>query len=103
MMTAFVPVLKVRTLAKRWTSEHVPILVNSSDYEPVVEAIQGALADAGHRTERQRASWMLRAPTKVLTWRRGVIRDNTCVACGLRSCADVVLTTPGQRKNSGAH
>ena len=68
MMTIFAPVLKIRTLIKRWTSEHVPVIVTPRDYDTVVDAIDDALAQNGLVTERQRASWMLRAPTKVLTF-----------------------------------
>jgi hypothetical protein len=68
MMTIFAPVLKIRTLIKRWTSEHVPVIVTPRDYDTVVDAIDDALAQHGLVTERQRASWMLRAPTKVLTF-----------------------------------
>jgi hypothetical protein len=67
MMTVFAPILKVRALAKRWTSEHVPMIVDARDYDAVVESLRAALADGGFPTTRGRASWMLRAPTKVLT------------------------------------
>jgi hypothetical protein len=67
MMTVFAPVLKVRALVKRWTSEHVPVIIEPHDYREVVEATQRALAEAGVQTRRERASFMLRAPTRVLT------------------------------------
>jgi len=67
MMTAFAPVLKVRALAKRWTSEHVPVIIEPKDYAEVVGAAERALAEGGVRTRRQPTSFMLRAPTKVLT------------------------------------
>lgn len=67
MMTIFAPILKVRALLRRWTTEHVPVIVEPRDYGAVVDAVRAALADNGLPTERQRANWMLRAPTKVLT------------------------------------
>lgn len=71
MMTIFAPIFKVRTLLRRWTSEHVPVIVTPRDYDTVVDAVRSALAEAGLPTERRRASWMLRAPTKVLTFFAG--------------------------------
>jgi hypothetical protein len=67
MMTAFAPILKLRTLARRWTSAHVPVLVESRDYEAVLGELEAALRGGGWETRREPASWMLRAPTKVLT------------------------------------
>ena len=76
MMTLFAPIMKVRMLAKRWTSEHVPVIIESHDYPTVVDATQQALERGGIRTERQAASWMLRAPTKILTFfARGVVSE----------------------------
>jgi hypothetical protein len=69
----FAPILKVRALTKRWTSVHVPVIIESRDYREVVAATERALEVGGMSTERRRASWMLRAPTKVLTlFARGV-------------------------------
>jgi hypothetical protein len=74
MMTVFAPIMKVRALAKRWTTEHVPVIVEPRDYEAVVESVRAALAEAGFETMRGQASWMLRAPTKVLTlFARGAV------------------------------
>jgi hypothetical protein len=67
MMTIFAPILKVRALVKRWTTEHVPVIVEPRDYDTVVDAVRAALAEGGFETQKGRASWMLRAPTKVLT------------------------------------
>ena len=76
MMTVFAPIMKVRTLARRWTAEHVPVLVESSTYNEVVGAIQRALAAGGMETTREWASLMLRAPTKILTWfARGAVAN----------------------------
>jgi len=71
MMTAFAPIMKIRALAKRWTSQHVPVIIESRDYPEVVEATQRALAEGGIETDRVRAGFMLRAPTKVLTFFAG--------------------------------
>jgi hypothetical protein len=59
--------MKLRALARRWTSQHVPMLVEGRDYQAAVEELDQALRDGGWETRREPASWMLRAPTKVLT------------------------------------
>ena len=76
MMIAFAPVMKVRTMAKRWTSEHVPVVIESKDYLTVVGDVQKALERGGLKTEAQQASWMLRLPTKVLTLLAGGAIEN---------------------------
>ena len=67
MMVLFVPLLKVRTLAKRWTTEHLPIVVEEQDYLSMVEEIESALDKANQPVERTQASGLLRLPIKVLT------------------------------------
>jgi hypothetical protein len=66
-MTVFAPILKLQTLARRWSSQHVPMLVDAEDYEVVVGEIQAALRAGGWPTERRPAGWLLRVPTKLLT------------------------------------
>ena len=66
VMTVFAPVLKIRNLARRWDMQHVPIMIEPADYRSVVDDIQNALKAGGVPTERRRASWMLRFPTKIL-------------------------------------
>ena len=76
MMTVFAPIIKVQALRRRWTSEHVPVIVKPRDYAGIVDAIQQALAEGGIETERRRASFMLRVPTKILTlFARGALSD----------------------------
>jgi hypothetical protein len=67
LMTIFAPVLKARALIKRWTNQHVPVIVEPPHYEAVVRDIQLALGQGGLQTERRLATWMLRAPSKLLT------------------------------------
>lgn len=71
MMLIVAPVLKVRDLLKRWTSTHVPIVVEAKDYFDVVGDIQRVLRKGGLETTRARASWLLRWPTKVFTYFAG--------------------------------
>lgn len=75
MMIVFVPVMKVRTLFKRWTSEHLPMIVEEQDYMSTVRDIEAALDKAGFEVRRQPASLMLRLPLKVMTALSG--RGNT--------------------------
>jgi hypothetical protein len=84
MMTVFAPVLKVRTILKRWTTQHVPVIVEPDDYMEVVGEIRKALATAGWKTEREQANWLMRAATKVLTTLAGggvknLVADNLTI------------------------
>jgi hypothetical protein len=68
VMTLFAPVLKLRMAIRRCTTEHVPVIIPPEHYLTVVGEIETALAAGGMKTTRHRASWMLRAPTKLLTF-----------------------------------
>lgn len=81
MMIVFVPVMKVRTMLKRWTSEHLPMVVEEQDYLRTVADIEAALDKAGFEVDRKRAGFMLRLPLKVITalgrgGARNLISDN---------------------------
>ncbi len=67
LMTLLVPVLKIQDLVKRWTSQHVPMIIDRHDYLEIVAQIRRALADHGIPTVAKQASWMIRLPTKILT------------------------------------
>jgi hypothetical protein len=67
LMTVFAPIIKVRNVLRRWTSEHVPVIIKPEDYLDVVGAVETALREGGIVTTRHRASAMLRLPTKILT------------------------------------
>ena len=71
LMTVFAPVLKVRDLFRRWTTQHVPVMVEPQDYAGVVDDIDHALRDGGMTMTRGRPSWMLRLPTRLLGWFAG--------------------------------
>lgn len=76
LMTALAPVMKVRTMVKRWTTRHVPVIVEAPKYLEVVSDIEQALRQGGFEVTRQPASWMLRLPTKVLTTLAGGAVDD---------------------------
>ncbi len=67
MLTVFALLLKLHTLIRRWTTQHMAIIVEGQDYLPVVGEIQQALKAGGWEAERQQAPWLLRFPTQVLT------------------------------------
>jgi hypothetical protein len=67
MMIVFVPILKVQTMAKRWKTEHLPMVVEEQDYNSMVHEIEQALDKAGYEVTRKRAGLMLRLPLKVMT------------------------------------
>lgn len=67
LMTLLAPVVKIRTMLKRWSTRHVPVVVDAEHYLEVVADVEQALDRGGFEVERHQASWMLRLPTKVLT------------------------------------
>jgi hypothetical protein len=67
MMLVFAPIMEIRNLARRWTSAHVPMMVESKDYLEVADRVQRKLADHGFATRREPTTWMLRYPTKLLS------------------------------------
>ena len=71
LMTLFAPVIKVRDLLRRWTTQHVPVMVEPDDYPAVVDDVEAALRAGGIETQRGRPSWMLRFPTRLLGWFAG--------------------------------
>src|ERR1051325_8404297 len=71
LMIVFAPILKVRDLARRWTTQHVPVIVEAEDYPSVVDDLQHALESGGIKTARGRPSWMLRMPTRLLAFFAG--------------------------------
>ena len=71
LMTIFAPVLKLRDVVRRWTTQHVPVMVEPADYPSVVDDVERALHEGGIETRRGRPSWMLRFPTRLLGWFAG--------------------------------
>ena len=71
MMIVFVPVLKIRTLAKRWTTEHLAMIVESKDYMTVVSELERALDNADYPVTPTQASILLRLPIKILIFFAG--------------------------------
>lgn len=71
LMVIVAPVMKIRDLARRWTSAHVPVVVEPAAYLSVVGDIERVLRDGGLETRRRPTSWMLRMPTRVLTFFAG--------------------------------
>ena len=67
LLLVFVPFMKIGPILRRQQSQHVPVLVEAEGYAAVVDHIQEALRDAGWKTHREQASWMLRLPTRILT------------------------------------
>jgi hypothetical protein len=67
LMTLLAPVIKVRTAIKRWSTRHVPVIIEAQDYLTVVAQVEQALDTGGFEVERRPATWLLRLPTKVLT------------------------------------
>lgn len=71
LMTLFAPVLKVRDLLRRWTTQHVPVMIEPEHYPSVVDDVEDALRQGGIEPQRGKPSWMLRVPTRLLSWFAG--------------------------------
>jgi hypothetical protein len=89
MLIVFAPILKARNILRRWTDRHIPVIVESRNYERVVDDVQAALLAGGVATERRSVSWLLRAPTAVL---KSFAKDQTTV---LEPHRLVKLVSPG--------
>src|SRR5579871_2252584 len=66
LVTVLVPFMKLPALVRRWSTAHVPVIVEATDYLEVVGELEQVLRTAGWNVARRPASWMLRAPVKVL-------------------------------------
>ena len=75
LMVIVAPIMKVRDMAKRWTATHVPIVVKAKDYFEVLGEVQRVLRKGQFETTRERASFLLRWPTKVFTFFAGGMED----------------------------
>ena len=104
LMTALAPIIKVRTMFKRWSTRHVPVVVDAEHYLEVVADVEQALDRGGFEVERYPASWMLRLPTKVLTTLAGGAIDDLVAdqLTELRSDRLEVLLHPSDLVISGA-
>jgi hypothetical protein len=71
MLIVLTPILKVRNILRRWTDRHVPVIVEPQHYAGVVRDLRGALDRGGISTRAIAASWMIRMPTRVLTFFAG--------------------------------
>jgi hypothetical protein len=67
MLTLVAPLMQARQIIRRWSTTHVPVIVEPPEYLTVVSQVEKALGGEGMRTTPHRASWMIRVPTKVLT------------------------------------
>jgi len=67
---------KIRSLAKRWSDAHVPIIVKPGCYEQVLADLESALDDAGLAVTRRDAPKVLALPGRILgrIAGRGVMR-----------------------------
>ncbi|MGH7323146.1 MAG: hypothetical protein ACREJ9_00680 [Candidatus Rokuibacteriota bacterium] len=66
LMIVVAPILKLRNVIRRWTAEHVPVIIEPDAYEDVVDDVEEALNATGVKTRRRPVTWLLRLPTKLL-------------------------------------
>ena len=60
------PVTQIRTLLRRWTTRHLPVVIHAADYETVAAEIEQVLAEAGVGTHRVPTSPLISVPTRML-------------------------------------
>ncbi len=66
LMIVVAPILKLRNVIRRWTAEHVPVIIEPDAYQDVVDDVEEALNATGVKTRRRPVTWLLRLPTKLL-------------------------------------
>jgi hypothetical protein len=76
MMLVFGPIMKLRTMFRRQTTQHIAVVVEAEDYLTMLEEVQRTLAANGWKTERRKPHWMLRLPTQVFTTLTGGVIEN---------------------------
>jgi hypothetical protein len=59
-------VRKGRTLARRWTDAHIPIVVHAGGYAVMVDDLEKALRQAGLRVERRPGAAILAVPARLV-------------------------------------
>jgi hypothetical protein len=57
---------KLRSLARRWSDAHIPVVVRPGGYETVIRDLEAALDDAGLAVARRPAPRVLSAPARLL-------------------------------------
>ena len=50
------PIMKIRNALRRWTAQHVPVIIEPEDYVEVLDDLESALGRGGMRTRREPAS-----------------------------------------------
>ena len=70
-MAVIAPLRKARSMVKRWSDAHIPVVVKPGGYEKVARDLESALDRAGLSVDRRRAPRVLELPAKVLGWAAG--------------------------------
>ena len=65
-MAVVAPLRKLRSLVKRWSDAHIPVVVKPGGYERVATDLEAALEQAGLSVDRRTAPRVLELPSKVL-------------------------------------
>jgi len=61
------PLMHLRNLLRRWTTNHFPVIVQTADYPEVVADIERGFESMGMRLQRGSTNVLLRIPTMMLT------------------------------------
>ncbi len=66
VLIVIAPINKIGELAKRWTAEHLPVVIEPESYERVTEELHGMLKAAGVQCHEQRPAKVMQAPVWLL-------------------------------------
>jgi len=61
------PFLKLQDLFRRWTTVHVPVVIEPKAYLDVVATVEQIVEEDGIETRREKAPWVLRLPTRIFS------------------------------------
>lgn len=75
LMILFAPFMMLPIMAKRWTTYHVPLIVEAEEYDIILDELEETLTAGGWKTVREPASWMVRLPTQILVSLAGQLVD----------------------------
>ncbi|MGE5179621.1 MAG: phage holin family protein [Bacteroidota bacterium] len=66
IMFVTVPALRIRSILRGWTDEHVPLITEGDEYRRAAEKVEGLIASRGLGARRVEAAWWMKAPAAIL-------------------------------------
>jgi uncharacterized membrane protein YqjE len=66
VMFVTVPVLRIRSLLRGWSDEHIPLITEGDEYRRAAEGIDDVIAANALDTARAEPPWWMKAPSRIL-------------------------------------